>query len=428
MSGTRGLRHLLAGQRFRQLFAVRLSSQFADGIFQAALASYVLFSPERQPDAGAIALALAAVLLPFSALGPFVGVFLDRWNRRQILVFGNLVRTVPVAATALVISSGAHDVLLAVLVIAALAVNRFLLAGLSAALPRVVSAHDLVLANSVTPTGGTVAFLLGLGAATGVRHIPGPGGADSSVVLLATAGYCAAAALATRMPVTLLGPDAAVDQPAIRQEVKAVGVGLAAGLRHLQRRSRAAAALAVIAGHRFFYGLSTVATILLYRNYLNEPTDTEAGLAGLSLAVAVSGVGFFLAAVVTPYAARRWGSPTWILVLLGSASVASACLGLLFSERSLLLAAFVLGLASQGVKICVDTLVQTSIDDAFRGRVFSIYDVVFNVAFVAAAAVAVLVVPPDGRSTGLLAGISVGYAATAVSYAVWARRPAPALT
>jgi MFS family permease len=428
MSGTRGLRHLLVGQRFRQLFAVRLSSQFGDGIFQAALASYVLFSPERQPDSGAIAVALAAVLLPFSVLGPFVGVFLDRWNRRQILAFGNLARTVPVAATAAVISSGAHDELLAALVIAALGVNRFLLAGLSAALPRVVSANDLVLANSVTPTGGTVAFLLGLGAATGVRHVPGPVGTDSSIVLLAAVVYCAAAALATRMPVTLLGPDAAIDHPAIRQEVRAVLVGLVGGLRHLQRRSRAAAALAVIAGHRFFYGLSTVATILLYRNYFNEPVDTEAGLAGLSLAVGVSGVGFFLAAVVTPYTARRWGASSWSLVLLGSAALASAYPSLMFSEWSILVAALVLGLASQGVKICVDTLVQTSVDDAFRGRVFSIYDVVFNVVFVAAAAVAVLVVPPDGRSSGLLAGISVRYAATAASYAVWARRPTPALT
>ena len=53
------LRHLLRRQRFRQLFAVRVTSQFSDGVFQVALASYVLFSPERQPDAASIAAALA---------------------------------------------------------------------------------------------------------------------------------------------------------------------------------------------------------------------------------------------------------------------------------------------------------------------------------------------------------------------------------
>src|ERR1700709_152025 len=95
------LRRLLAGRRFRQLFAVRVTSQFADGVFQVALASYALFSPERQPDARATP--LAAVLLPFTVLGPFVGVFLDRWNRRQILIFSNVVRTAPVVAAAVVI-------------------------------------------------------------------------------------------------------------------------------------------------------------------------------------------------------------------------------------------------------------------------------------------------------------------------------------
>ena len=57
-----------------------------------------------------------------------------------------------------------------------------------------------------------------------------------------------------------------------------------------------------------------------------------------------------------------------------------------YTRPALLVAAFFLGLASQGIKICVDTLVQTHVDDAFRGRVFALYDVIFNVAFVAAAA------------------------------------------
>ena len=65
MTAVRHLRHLLRGRWFRRLFAVRVSSQLTDGVFQVALASYVVFSPERQPGPGAIASALAVVLLPF---------------------------------------------------------------------------------------------------------------------------------------------------------------------------------------------------------------------------------------------------------------------------------------------------------------------------------------------------------------------------
>ncbi len=126
------LRLLLRGARFRQLLAVRLTSQASDGVFQVALASYVLFSPEDKPNAKAIAAGLAALLLPFSLLGPFVGVFLDRWRRRQVLFFANLVRIVPVVVIAGLIAADSKGVGLFVVVLAALSVNRFLLAGLSA--------------------------------------------------------------------------------------------------------------------------------------------------------------------------------------------------------------------------------------------------------------------------------------------------------
>jgi len=93
----RDLRHLLRGRDFRRLFAVRIVSQLGDGVFQVALASYILFSPERLPTPGAIAGAFAAVLLPFSILGPFTGVLLDRWSRRQVLAWekGDLFPTKP---------------------------------------------------------------------------------------------------------------------------------------------------------------------------------------------------------------------------------------------------------------------------------------------------------------------------------------------
>ena len=84
-----------------------------------------------------------------------------------------------------------------------------------------------------------------------------------------------------------------------------------------------------------------------------------------------------------------------------------------------------LGVSAQGVKICVDTLVQTGVDDAFRGRVFSIYDVIFNVVFVAAAAVGAFVIPTSGKSYALLVFVSLGYAATAAGYVLTLRRLTP---
>ncbi|HLN76626.1 MAG TPA: MFS transporter, partial [Nocardioidaceae bacterium] len=155
METWRHLVHLLRGKWFRRLFSVRITSQFADGVFQVALASYVIFSPERAPSPAAIAGALAVVLLPFSVLGPFVGVFLDRWSRRQVLAISNTIRVVLVAAIAVGVAAHVPVQAVLVLILAALSVNRFLLAGLSASLPHVVDPPDLIMANAVTPTSGT---------------------------------------------------------------------------------------------------------------------------------------------------------------------------------------------------------------------------------------------------------------------------------
>ncbi|HET9901092.1 MAG TPA: MFS transporter, partial [Actinomycetes bacterium] len=115
---------------FRRLLAVRLTGQASDGVFQVALASYVLFSPERRTSAPEIAAAFAVVLLPYSVLGPFAGVLLDRWRRRQVLVWANMLRELFAIGVAALILSGVDGAVFYVAVLAVLSVNRFILAGL----------------------------------------------------------------------------------------------------------------------------------------------------------------------------------------------------------------------------------------------------------------------------------------------------------
>ncbi|MGH3369852.1 MAG: MFS transporter [Nocardioidaceae bacterium] len=419
MTTARHLAHLLRGTWFRRLFAVRVTSQFADGVFQVALASYVIFSPERQPSPGAIAGALAVVLLPFSVLGPFVGVLLDRWSRRQVLAVSNFVRVALVAVLALGVSAGLFGPFVLVLVLACLSINRFLLAGLSASLPHVVDPPDLIMANAVTPTAGTLAALTGVSAGTvGTMVWSRLSALDSDVAVLIAAAvlYGVAGALALRIPRAMLGPSYVHERPAAREAAKHVARGLVDGLRHLGGRRPAAHGLMTIGAHRFFFGISTVMLILMHRNYFS-PGDADAAFNGLAVAVLVSGAGFVTAALVTPFITERVTLRTWILVLLGAAAVTQVVPGALLTERALLVSSFFLGLASQGIKICVDTLVQAGVDDVYRGRVFALYDVVFNVAFVAAAAAAAVVLPASGRSRGVLVAIAVGYVVTALGYA-----------
>lgn len=403
------LRTLLRLPGFRRLFAVRLTSQAADGIFQVALASSVLFSPERAPDATAIALGFTALLLPFSVLGPFVGVFLDRWPRRSTLILSNLVRVGLLVVVAVFIGADALDgrsgIAFFLVVLACFSVNRFLLAGLSAALPRVVPDDELVMANAVAPTCGTLAYIVGAGIGGLVHALAG----DVVVVAVAALAYLLASGVATRLP--FLGPDAAAHT--VLAGLRVVTRGLIAGLRHIPRP--AGLALAAIGASRFFYGLTTVATVLLYRNYFGDP-DSGGSLAGLGLIVGASGVGYGIAAVTTPMATRRMRPQTWQVALLVFAGVLEVVPTALYTQPALVVAAVGIGITSQGVKICTDTIVQTQVADEFRGRVFSLYDVLFNVVFVSSAAVAALVLPDNGKSYPVLVVCAVGYLLTALVY------------
>ena len=74
-----------------------------------------------------------------------------------------------------------------VLVLAALTVNRFILAGLGAALPKTLDRSLLVTANAITPTVGTGAFGVGFGVGFGIRFLLGAGAATDALVITAAA-------------------------------------------------------------------------------------------------------------------------------------------------------------------------------------------------------------------------------------------------
>ncbi|MEU2606472.1 MFS transporter [Streptomyces albus] len=417
MSVARDLRALLRFPDFRKLLTVRLLSQLADGVYQVALAAYVVFSPEKETSPAAIASALAVLLLPYSLLGPFAGVLLDRWRRRQVLFFGNVLRTVLASVTAAFVLGAVPDWLVFLSALTVTAVNRFVLAGLSAALPRVVDGERLVLANSISPTAGTLAATLGGGVAFVVRFLaPGTGRSSDALVLLTGAGiYLLSGLAALRLGRNQLGPDPSEVQPRVLAAVASTARGLLAGMRHLGARPTAAYALGAVTLMRFCYGALTVTVLMLCRYAWNGADSAEGGLGLLGLALGLSGLGFFAAAVLTPAAAGRLGVFRWMALCAGAAAVLEPALGLPFAPVPTLTAAFVLGLVTQASKIATDTAVQTSVDDAYRGRVFSLYDMLYNVAYVGAAGVAALMLPPDGRSAAVVLGVAVLYAVIALA-------------
>ncbi|GAA4210723.1 MFS transporter [Actinocatenispora rupis] len=421
MSGKRNVRTLLASRGFRRLLAARLTSQFSDGLFSGALAGSILFNPDRQANPVAIATGFAVLLLPYSVLGPFVGVFLDRWPRRNVLVYANLVRTLlalPAAALLATRHDGVAFILLALLVIG---INRFILAGHSAALPHVVDGQRLITANALAPTLGTVCTSLALGVSALVQFavLTGPH-AYGALACAAGVGFLIAGLLARAyFRVPELGPDASTRRGgSVPAELVIVARGMVAGARHLLARPNAATVLAAQSAYRVLYGVLTVAALLLYRNYFAAGAHFTHSIVGLAQVVVAGGAGSFVGAMVTPPGVRRFGGRAWVTLLLTAAGVLVVLLGAPFAQPLLVLAVFAINIASQGTKIVVDTTLQRECTDEFRGRVFSVNDTTYNVCYVLGLFVAALVLPADGHSLVMVFVIGLGYAAVGLGYRV----------
>jgi MFS family permease len=197
--------------------------------------------------------------------------------------------------------------------------------------------------------------------------------------------------------------------------------GLTEAIAHLRDRRAAGLGLLTIGAHRVVYGIVTVATILVYRNYFHSVDQVDAAIADLGLLVVITGAGFVLAAAVTPPATAALGVRRWLIVSLVASAVLQVLPGAIYAKVPLMVAAFLLGLAAQNIKICVDTLVQAHVDDELKGRVFVLYDMVFNVALVVAAVVGAVVLPANGRSVLALVVLAACYLALAAVFAVVTR-------
>ncbi len=387
--GVSGYLAVLARPRFRLLVVLRVVGAAAIGMVQAALATYVLLSPERAASPAAMAASFAILLLPYSLLGPFAGVLLDRLWRRQVLVVVLTLQALVCLGIAALADRCGDGALLALAVLVLFGANRFVLAGISAGTPHVVTGEELTAANAFGPTLGTAASVAGGLLGVGVRALAGGGDRGAAVTIVVAGGTCLCAALvASRFGARELGPS----QDEGRESLRAVLPGLVRGARHLAARPAAWRGIALVAAQRSTFGILTALALLQARS--RDPGD--AAIAELALAAGCAGAGALVAALLTPLAVRRVPAPAWsggavaLGTTIGAVGLATGSLA------GLLVGAAAVGAGGQAAKVCTDTTVQALVDDDHRGRVFTLYDMATNIAIVAGVAVAVSLAPADG--------------------------------
>jgi apolipoprotein N-acyltransferase len=412
--GWHGARILIAGP-LGKLVGGQCLGQFADGLAQITFAQFVLFDVGRGATPARIAAVLAVTLLPFSLVGPAAGVLIDRWDRRRLLIAISVLRALLAAGGIATLetrsTAGAFAGMLMLL-----AFSRFALAAKGAALPRTVPAADLVTGNAVSSLGGMTTSFIG---AVGGSMIVGRSTAAGFV--LASLSYLAAAVVFARLP------DVGGQQRvAVLARLRRLAADLSYGVLAAARDAAIRRPLLAVAAHRLLLGAGFVVLVLI------ADSRYRLHISGYGVALAATGVAAFAGTVAAPPLARRYSAAGLVPVAFLPAAAAAYIGGLFPSLVVLVCCVSVVAFAFQVLKIAVDALVGGTTPDAVRGRVFAIYDVLYNVAFVVAGLVMVPVWRV-GRERFLLwliaAGFVLGWLLIAAAMLGWRyqrsdRRPA----
>jgi MFS family permease len=376
--GLERFQSILATAGFRRLLTSQLLSQVADGLYQIALASVLIFGLEAARTPAQVTKVLAVTLVPFSVIGPFTGPFIDRFSRRSILVGSSVARTV---LTLLLIPALAWpEPVLLVLAVLNVSVNRFFHSTKNAVMPTLVPREHYLGANAVSSTAGMVFALTG-------AVVGGPladGFSPRVPIILAAVCTVGAAVAAARLSLPR------GEKRGLSGILSELGDNLRdvrEGLRVLVGTPSATYAVSSTWAMRALHGFIILAALVVGRDRF------DIGASGFSVVLAAVGVGGFLGALLVPALARTVGRPSVAPLAFGVAGVATLIGGPLSLWPAILVTVGLAGAAMTATKIASDTLIMRSIDDRYRGRAFAVYDIGYNGAFVIAALVATLLRP-----------------------------------
>jgi MFS family permease len=389
MTGSVSPRALLGIRDFRMLWAGQVVSSFGDALTTLAL---LLTAQRLTGSTSAVAATAIALAVPQLTFGLVAGVYVDRWDRKKVMVISDIVRAILVLGFLLVSSADRMWLLYAVAFMQA-SVGTFFLPARTALMPTIVPTEGLLGANSLSEMSRIVARVAGT-AAAGV--IAGVAGSIALVFWIDSVTFLVSAAAVARITADA-SPPVGSGQPAVTQELRE-GLGFV-------RRSRLLLGV-ITGGGVVMLGLGAV-NVLLVPFVIDDLALDEAWFGALELAQVSSMVA--AGALLAVLAGRV--KPTYVIstgmVAVGALVAAMALVG---NVWHLMLLLFAVGWVITPLQASVQTIVQRTVPGAKLGRVGAVLSTVMTGTSVVSMAAAGLVAGAIGvRSVFALAGaIAVG--------------------
>jgi MFS family permease len=338
-----------------------------------------------------VGLMLMATAAPSLLVGLVAGVFVDRWNRKAIMVAADLSRAVVVFAIPLFVLEGFLDLGIAwlyVLVFVSSAITPFFEPANESVLPEIASEEELAAANSLMSISTFGSTAIGF-AAAGLIASTLP---IEWAFWLDAASFLFSAACISLVRIGHIAPEEATS-------VGIVVTNLAAGARYLFSTPILRSLFIVSAPVYLSFGLWNSLLLPFAHNALHA-TDFEYGLQE-----GLTSVGFVIGSLLMANLADRWREGQWLTLGYFLMGVVGVWYGLTSNIPVAIGLVMLSGFFNSPTSIGRRLIIQRNTPRDFRGRVNSGFFVARDVVFLVGMALAGLADLIDIRLLVVVSGL-----------------------
>jgi MFS family permease len=348
---------------FSAMWLGQVISSLGDRIHQVALVFLVTRATNSSPLA--LGLVFAAMTVPSLLVGPVAGAFVDRWDRKRVMVGSDLIRAALVVA--IPAAAAIHVGLVVALVFGLAVVSSFFRPARVCAVPQVVADEDLLSANSAMWIADTASDLVGYG--LGGLFVAFLGSALALAFWLDGASYLVSALLVAAVAIPRLVPTSDASGEGGVAPAPSLRADLATGWRFLRSETVLFATTIQAAIAELGLGALTALSPLLVAGLALGSIDAPMayGLFEMSMGVGLVGGGIVLGGVAT----RLPKGPTIVAAFtaMGVMLVAFAAIG---SLPVVLVLAGLVGVANVSFAVPSQTIFQQRTPGGLLGRVVEI--------------------------------------------------------
>ncbi len=370
-------REVLFKKNFFSLWSGQIVSEFGDRLNQMALISLVY---SKSPGSVmALAKLLFFIVIPVFIIGPVAGAYVDRWNRKRVMIISDVLRGVLVLAIPVFVYL---DMMFPVYVMVFLifSATRFFLPSKMAIIPAIVSEDKLMVANSLSNTTRMIASILGFALAgfiiKWIGHMWG-------FYLDSISYFVSAALIAVITPkkeIANVRKDIHVTREIIGRSIRRnlwreIGEGFGYMLKKDKMKAVTSVLFLLMAGAGAVFCI-----IIVFVQEKFGSVTVDLGLFGVFI-----GAGLFLGTMLYGKFGQNFSKIRAMFTSLALCGITVGLFAIYAGNSPLFIVGGVLimaiGVVSAPILICANTLIHTLVPDKVRGRIFSSMEAVVHLAF-----------------------------------------------